>query len=92
MVIGGTGGIGSAACIQLAKDGFDVAIHYFKNKSKAGKLKNELEKIGSKVVVVSGDIFSIQHVQEIKDKSQRAIGKNICYCQLFNYSGSKYQV
>ena len=44
LIIGGTGGIGSAACIQLAKDGFDVAIHYFNNKSRVDKLKKEIEK------------------------------------------------
>jgi 3-oxoacyl-[acyl-carrier protein] reductase len=74
LIIGGTGGIGSAVCIQLAKDGFDVAIHYFKNKTKADKLKTQLEKVGRKAVVVSGDVVSLSDVQEIKDKSLRAIG------------------
>ena len=74
LIIGGTGGIGSAVCIQLAKDGFDVAIHYFKNKTKADKLKKQLEKIGRKAVVVSGDIVSLSYVQEMKDKSMRAVG------------------
>jgi len=73
LIIGGTGGIGSATCIQLAKDGFDVAIHYLNNKSKANKLKKEIEKIGNKAVVVSGDIVSPSHVQEMKDKLLRTI-------------------
>ena len=74
LIIGGTGGIGSATCIQLAKDGFDVVIHYFKNKTKADKLKKQLEKIGRKSFVVSGDIVSVPDVQEIKDQSMRAVG------------------
>ena len=74
LIIGGTGGIGSATCIQLAKDGFDIAIHYFKNKTKADKLKKQLEKIGRKSFVVSGDIVSVPDVQEIKDQSMRAVG------------------
>ena len=28
LIIGGTGGLGRAACLQLSRDGFDVAIHY----------------------------------------------------------------
>lgn len=74
LVIGGTGGIGSAVCVQLAKDGFDVAIHYFKNKTKADKLKKQLKKIGSDTVIVSGDIVSLSDIQEMKEKSLRAIG------------------
>ena len=74
LIIGGTGGIGSATCIQLAKDGFDIVIHYFKNKTKADKLKKQVEKIGRKGFVVSGDIVLVQDVQEIKDQSMRAVG------------------
>jgi 3-oxoacyl-[acyl-carrier protein] reductase len=74
LIIGGTGGIGQATCIQLAEDGFDVAIHYFKNKAKAVELKKQVEKIGRNAVVVSGDIVSLSDVIEMKEKSLRAIG------------------
>ena len=74
LIIGGTGGIGSATCIQLAKDGFDIVIYYFKNKTKADKLKKQIEKIGRKAFVVSGDIVSVPHVQQMKDKSIRMVG------------------
>ena len=74
LIIGGTGGIGSAVCIQLATDGFDVAIHYFKNKTKADKIKNQVNEIGRDAVIVKGNIISFSDVQEMKDKSTRAIG------------------
>jgi 3-oxoacyl-[acyl-carrier protein] reductase len=74
LIIGGTGGIGQATCIQLAEDGFDVAIHYFKNKAKAVELKKQVEKIDRNAVVVSGDIVSLSDVIEMKEKSLRAIG------------------
>jgi len=74
LIIGGTGGIGSAACLQLAKDGFEIAIHYYKNKNKAENLKKQIEKLGRKAVVVSGDIISPEDIIEIKEKSMRAIG------------------
>lgn len=73
LIIGGTGGIGSAACVQLAKDGFDVAIHYFKNKTKADKLKKQIAKISRNAVIVTGDIVSFSDVQEMKEKSIRAL-------------------
>ena len=73
LIIGGTGGIGSATSILLAKDGFDIVIHYFNNKTKADKLKIQVEKIGRKAVVVTGDIVSFSDVQKIREKSMRAL-------------------
>jgi 3-oxoacyl-[acyl-carrier protein] reductase len=74
LIIGATGGIGIAVCTQLAEDGFDLAIHYFKNKAKAVELKKQVEKIDRNAVVVSGDIVSLSDVIEMKEKSLRAIG------------------
>ena len=71
LVIGGTGGIGSATCVQLAKDGFNIVIHYHKNKNKAIKLKGEIEKIGRKAIIVSGDITLLDDVMKMKEKSIR---------------------
>ena len=74
LVIGATGGIGQATCIQLAKDGFDLAIHYFKNSSRVDQLKDQIEEIGGKAIVVSGNITSLSDVREIKEKSTRFLG------------------
>jgi 3-oxoacyl-[acyl-carrier protein] reductase len=74
LIIGGTGGIGSATCIQLAKDGFDLVIHYHKNKKKAVKLKKKIEGIRRKVRIVSGDIVSLSDVKNIKEQSLRTLG------------------
>jgi 3-oxoacyl-[acyl-carrier protein] reductase len=75
LVIGGTGGIGSEVCLQLASDGFDVAIHYLNNKIGAELLKEKITSIGQKSVIVSGDIQDEKSVAYIKEKSERAIGK-----------------
>ena len=75
LIIGATGGIGSATCISLANDGFNIAIHYFNNKTKASNIKHKVEKIGKEAIIVSGDIMSQKDVQEIKNKSTRSIGK-----------------
>jgi len=74
LIIGGTGGIGSAVCTQLAEDGFDLAIHYFKNKAKADKLKKQIENIGRKTFIVTGNIVSVSDVQDMKESLTRTIG------------------
>jgi 3-oxoacyl-[acyl-carrier protein] reductase len=75
LVIGGTGGIGSATCLQLAKDGFNVAIHYHKNKKKAESLKKSIIKFGQKAVLITGDLYNKSDVEEIKIQSERIIGR-----------------
>lgn len=75
LIIGATGGIGSAVCNQLAGDGLDIAIHYFGNKTKADKIKNRIQEIGRESVIVSGDILSISDVEEMREKSIRGIGE-----------------
>ena len=45
LVFGGSGGIGKTTCLQLAKDGFSVAVHYYKNKEEAEKLKDEIDRL-----------------------------------------------
>jgi len=65
LIIGGTGGIGRAACIQLAADGFDIAIHYNRNKKLAEQIKNEVTKLGRNAIIVSADINVSNQVSEI---------------------------
>lgn len=70
-VIGATGGIGRATCLQLAKDGFDIVIHYHKNSELAFELKEQVEKIGQKALIVSSDITDISQVAEMVSKVER---------------------
>lgn len=75
LVIGGTGGIGKATCIQLAKDGFNVIIHYNKNKSLAEEIKAEVEKLKQKAIVVKADILNEADIKEMISKGLRAFDK-----------------
>ena len=75
LVIGGTGGIGKATCIQLAKDGFNVIIHYNKNKTLAEEIKAEVEKHKQKAIIVSADILNDADIKEMISKGIRAFDK-----------------
>jgi 3-oxoacyl-[acyl-carrier protein] reductase len=75
LVIGGTGGIGKATCIQLAKDGFNVIIHYNKNKTLAEEIKVEVEKHKQKAIIVSADILNHSDIKEMISKGIRAFDK-----------------
>lgn len=58
LVIGGTGGIGSAVVKQLSSDGFDVALHYFSNHDKAKELQDAITAMGGTSRVYQGDMNS----------------------------------
>ncbi len=58
LVIGGSGGIGSAICRMLAKDGYDVAVHYFRNANAANALVEEIRGPNCKAWAVGGDVTS----------------------------------
>jgi 3-oxoacyl-[acyl-carrier protein] reductase len=75
LVVGGTGGIGSAACIQLAKDGFDVIIHYHKNKSRAIEIKKKVETINKKAIIVKADILNDAEITDMISHSIRLFEK-----------------
>jgi 3-oxoacyl-[acyl-carrier protein] reductase len=74
LIIGGTGGIGAATCKKLAKEGFNVAIHYHKNKEVAQKLMQEISAYKIKVCCVSGNITSLKDVNGIIEQAIRKVG------------------
>lgn len=74
LVIGGTGGIGCAACLQLAKDGFDVVVHYFKNKERANEIKLKIESLGRQSVVAMADITDDLQVKQMIDQISKRFG------------------
>lgn len=63
LVIGGTGGIGKATCLQLARDGFKVAIHYNKNIDEAKKIKKKIIEMKGEAIIVSADITNINETE-----------------------------
>lgn len=74
LVIGGSGGIGSAACLQLAKDGFDIAIHYMNNRELAESLKVQVTALGRKALIVSADATNAEHAEEMVKGIVRKFG------------------
>jgi 3-oxoacyl-[acyl-carrier protein] reductase len=74
LVIGGSGGIGSAVCKALAKSGFDLGIHYFSNASAAGNVLSEVISSGNKAYIFKADITDKKEVQEMIDDVVQRMG------------------
>ena len=56
LVTGGSGGIGRAICLRLAKDGFDVAVHCNTNVASAEAVCREAEALGRRAVALQADL------------------------------------
>ena len=57
VVTGASGGIGEAICRALARDGYNIILHYNQNKDKAEKIAHELkESFGIEAFTVQADL------------------------------------
>ncbi|MCK4777924.1 MAG: 3-oxoacyl-[acyl-carrier-protein] reductase [Actinomycetia bacterium] len=68
LVTGGARGIGEAICRKLARMGADIGINYNFSSEKAVNLKNEIEKIGRRAIVLKADVSSFSEANEMVEE------------------------
>ncbi len=76
LVTGSSKGIGQAIAEQLAKDGFDVVIHYNSDKDSAEKISTELSQLGVSTSVIG---FNVSNREETKAAIEKDIADNGAY-------------
>lgn len=65
LVTGASRGIGRAIALQLAQDGFNIAINYNGNKEKADEVAEEVEALGVNAMVIQANVSEETAVQEM---------------------------
>lgn len=78
LVTGGLKGIGRATCLELAKNGADIALNYRsseKNNVLADALVKEIESLGRQVLRVEGDISKEDDVESIFKAVKKHFGR-----------------
>ncbi len=75
IITGGVRGIGKAIALELAKEGYDIAINYVSNNEDAENTKNEIEALGRQVFVKVVDVSNFEEcetfVKEVFEKFGR---------------------
>lgn len=71
LVVGATGGIGREVCKQLAKDGFNVIVHYNRNCKLASELKRDIEILSQKAITINADISNDGDIKQMVKKGFR---------------------
>jgi len=65
IITGGATRIGAAIAEKLSGPNVEITVHFNKSKSKAESLKKKLQKLGTKVYLVSGDLRKERDVKKI---------------------------
>ncbi|MBM9466108.1 SDR family oxidoreductase [Nakamurella leprariae] len=56
VVTGGGRGIGAATCLRLARDGWDVALSWVRNRDRAEQVAADCRELGARTAVVAADV------------------------------------
>ena len=68
LITGSSRGIGRAIAIKLAKDGYDIILHYAGNEKKAKETELMIKENGGNVTVIKADLCDINAVKTLAEK------------------------
>lgn len=66
--------IGRAIALGLAKDGWDIALHYNTSKDEVNAVRAEIEAMGQRAATIAGDLATPEHAPSIVKAAQQALG------------------
>ncbi|MFV0431042.1 MAG: SDR family oxidoreductase [Alphaproteobacteria bacterium] len=75
LITGAAKRIGKVIALHLAKDGYDLALHYQSSQKEAQELAAQLQKdYGVKTILIQADLKDEDQTQKIVDKAHKALG------------------
>ena len=76
IITGGSRGLGAAIVEEFAKHNYNVVINYNNSKTKANKLKNEIEeKYPVKAIIIKADVSNEEEVIKMMEETVKTFGR-----------------
>ena len=75
VITGASRGIGKCIATKFAKEGANVVINYRNNEEEALKVKQELEDLGSQVLVVKSDVSELEQAENLIKEAKKEFGR-----------------
>lgn len=91
LVTGGAKRIGRAIALALARDGWDVAIHYRGSESEALATARAIEAVGRRTIALAGDLADEASTRTLFSRCTQALGPISCLvnnASLFQYDNA----
>ncbi len=74
LITGAAGGIGSAIALELARNGYDIAVNYLHSEMKAFELKRKIEDLGVRCTAVQADVSKEEEVNRMVRQIEEELG------------------
>jgi 3-oxoacyl-[acyl-carrier protein] reductase len=74
LVTGSAHGIGKGIALALAESGYDVAVHYRSSAADAAAVAQQIEALGVRSAVVSGDVTDLERAGELVREAHARLG------------------
>ena len=75
LVTGGGTGVGRSTALQLAKNGFDVAINYSRSEAEAAQTKADVQELGRQAVTIKCNVSCDDEVRSMIDQCAERFGR-----------------
>jgi enoyl-[acyl-carrier protein] reductase III len=96
LITGSGRGIGRAIALQLAAEGADIVVNFFRNREPAEQTAEEIRKLGRKALVVKANIGEMDEIEELFRSVEVEFGKlDILVCNAasgYNRPGMEQKV
>ena len=74
LITGSAKGIGRGIALELAKSGYDLAIHYRSSQREAEQLQLEIQELGVKAIVLKADVTNATEAEKLIQDAARDLG------------------